>query len=74
MVLRAFKREIGKNTLYVDTSDPKKPIITLKEKVLPAKPFKHVKSDTVLNPNNVFMTIDIESSLSLFVRVLYCRA
>ena len=63
MVLRAFKREIGKNTLYVDTSDPKKPIITLKEKVLPAKPFKHVKSDTVLNPNNVFMTIDIETIL-----------
>ena len=63
MVLRAFKREIGKNTLYVDTSDPKKPIITLKEKVLPAKPFKHVKSDSILTPNNVFMTIDIETIL-----------
>ena len=63
MVLRAFKREIGKNTLYVDTTDPKKPIIALKEKVLPAKPFKLVKSDTELTPNNVFMTIDIETIL-----------
>ena len=63
MVLRAFKREIGENTLYVDTSDPKKPIITLKEKVLPAKPFKNVKSDSILTPNNVFMTIDIETIL-----------
>ena len=37
--------------------------LPVKEKVLPAKPFKLVKSDTELTPNNVFMTIDIETVL-----------
>jgi hypothetical protein len=50
-----FKRNIGKNTLYI-----KDGIIIVKEKQLTAKPFRKVKIDSALAANN-FLTIDIET-------------
>ena len=51
-----FKREIGKNTLYIKNGSP-----IVKEKVLPAKPFSHVKTDAKIDSIEKFMTIDIET-------------
>jgi hypothetical protein len=53
-----FKREIMKDTLYVQDGQ-----IVVKEKQLNAKPFKVEKLDTELDNNSTFMTIDIETVL-----------
>lgn len=51
-----FKREIGKNTLYI-----KDGVITIKAKQLSAKPFKTIKPESKITPVNTFMTFDIET-------------
>jgi hypothetical protein len=53
-----FKREIMKDTLYVQNGE-----VVVKEKQLNAKPFKSVALDKQKFNNNSFMTIDIETVL-----------
>ena len=45
-----------KDTLYIKDGE-----VIVKEKQLPAKPFKKVKVDGVLFPTDTFATIDIET-------------
>ena len=56
MVLRAFKREIGKNTNYIKDGE-----VVVKSKELNVKPFKTLAKDKKLSPINNFMTMDIET-------------
>jgi hypothetical protein len=53
-----FKREIMKDTLYVQDGE-----VVVKEKQLNAKPFRSVALDKQKFNNNCFMTIDIETVL-----------
>ena len=53
-----FKREIGKNIIYINNGK-----ILVKEKELSAKPFKKVNSDKVIAGLDTFMTLDIETIL-----------
>lgn len=50
----SFKREIGKNTIYI-----KDGVVVVKEKQLPAKAFRKIPVETKLTPINNFMCIDI---------------
>ena len=54
-----FKRELGKNILTIENG-----IIILKEKVLPAKPFKCVSLEKNISKDENFMTMDIETDIS----------
>lgn len=53
---QVFKREIGKNTLYIKDGE-----VVVKSKVLNAKPFKVGKIDKKLSNISNFMTMDIET-------------
>ena len=52
-------QEIGKNKFTVENG-----IIILKEKVLPAKPFKKVNLEKNISKDDIFMTMDIETDVS----------
>lgn len=51
-----FKRDINQSTLYV-----KNGVVIIKEKQLPAKPFKTLKTESNITPLGTIMTIDIET-------------
>lgn len=63
-----FKRQIGKNTIWIDTKEEK---VLVKEKQLSAKPFREIKEDKNIITNNSFMTIDIETVLMDNVQIPY---
>ena len=50
-----FRRDIGKNTIYIKNGE-----IVVKSKQLSAKPFRKLQKENSLNNNN-FLTIDIET-------------
>ena len=54
-----FKRELAKNILTIENGK-----IILKEKVLPAKPFKSVTLEKNISKDDIFMTMDIETYIS----------
>ena len=55
---KVFKREIDNSTFYFNRKDKS---LLVKERVLPAKPFKKTKPHKTLIDKSNFMTIDIET-------------